>query len=177
MAGGDRREGGRGLGFLARYLASKAGARYLLKIKAAKEWGYSPTSLILGKQKSSLPTKWDLLLAEAEKTLEMERCPQCGNPRWVCQSDDSDIDFRVYDETCNAMRKKQQQEEKNSKKKGDRSGIIVGVEAYTHSDTPLVEFREPFYLDKERSRAASEEGRVVRPREHPPGWTPESDES
>lgn len=170
----DLREGRRGRGFLARYLASKAGAGYLVQIKAAKSWGFMPTAMILGDPKRSRPGKWDLLLAEAEQILELERCPQCGNPRYICQNEDPDVDFRVYDEVCHAMRKKAKYEESKKDKKG-REGAIVGIEAYTHSDTPFDEFRGPFYRQKSEEREQIEESRVIRPREHPPGWTPEEE--
>ncbi|MGO2150803.1 MAG: hypothetical protein ACTH32_06335 [Microbacterium gubbeenense] len=112
----------------------------------------------------------DLLLAEAEQILEMERCPQCGNPRYVCQSDDPDIDFRIYDEECNAMRKKAKYESRKSKKdNADRDGIIVGVEAYVHSSTPLDQFRDPYYEEQIKLREVREQERPVRPRDLPPG--------
>lgn len=112
----------------------------------------------------------DLLLAEAEFIVEMERCSQCGNPRYICQSDDADIDFRIFDEECNAMRKKAKYESQKAKKKGaDRDGIVVGVEAYTHSNTDLVDFREPYYMEQMQLREQREKDRPTRPREAPPG--------
>ncbi|MEV5068951.1 hypothetical protein MRBLMI12_000508 [Microbacterium sp. LMI12-1-1.1] len=72
------------------------------------------------------------------------------------------------------MRKKARFEESKKDKKG-REGTIVGIEAYTLSATELDEFRSPFYQQKEAERAEVLAARVIRPREHPPGWTPEDD--
>lgn len=105
----------------------------------------------------------------------MERCPQCGNPRYVCGNDDDDIDFRVYEDTCYAVKKKQRHEAKLKSDKG-REGIAVGIEAYTHSDTPMTDFRSPYYQLKAGQREEIEKLRPRRAREHPPGWTPSDEE-
>ena len=70
------------------------------------------------------------------------------------------------------MRKKAKYEESKKDKKG-REGVAVGIEAYAHSGTDLQEFRSPHYRAKEAQRVEQLESRVIRPREHPPGWTPE----
>ncbi len=104
----------------------------------------------------------------------MERCPQCGNPRYVCQNEDNDIAFRVYDETCYAMRRKAKYEE-GKKDDTKRQGVVVGIEPYTISDTPLSEFRSPHYKKKQKEHAAVVASRTIIPREAPPGATPEAE--
>ncbi|MDF2698228.1 MAG: hypothetical protein K0S65_6611 [Labilithrix sp.] len=73
------------------------------------------------------------------------------------------------------MRKKANYEERK-KDKDKRDGVIVGIEAFAHSDTPLEDFRAPFYEQKQAEREEVAATRIIRPREHPPGWTPETDE-
>ncbi|MDF2506261.1 MAG: hypothetical protein K0Q52_120 [Microbacterium sp.] len=132
--------------------------------------------MILGKQKRGTPGKWDLLLANAETILDLERCPQCNQPKYVCQNSDPDIDFRVYEEECHAMLAKAKHEKKiKDKDKENRAHISVGVEAYTHSKTDTVEFRGPFYQEQAVRRENREQSRPLIPREHPPGWTPEAE--
>jgi hypothetical protein len=131
--------------------------------------------VILGKQKSGTPGKWDLLLANAETILDLERCPQCNQPKYVCQNEDPDIEFRVYDETCHATAKRVRYEKSKADSKG-RDGVAVGVEAYTHSGTPLDQFRGPFYEIEYERRREREAARPIIPREHPPGWKPETSE-
>ena len=68
------------------------------------------------------------------------------------------------------MAKKARYEAQQAKKKNaNRDGVIVGVEAYTHSNTPLEQFRSPFYMEKEKLRQIREEARSIRPRKAPPG--------
>lgn len=105
---------------------------------------------------------------EAESLIELERCSQCGQPRWICQNDDPDIAFAIQVETCNAIRAKERAEKARSKRNKDAEvGVALGIEAYTYSQTPLDDFREPFYeqAQKDREKRASE--RPVRPREKP----------
>lgn len=113
--------------------------------------------MILGKRAKGGPSKWDLLLAQAEHLLESERCPQCGNPRYICQSDDNDIDFYLYDEVCNATQKRLKHEKR--KEKENRDGIVVGTEAYTYSGTDLTSFRDGYYEGEIAKRDRREEER------------------
>lgn len=115
-----------------------------------------------------------MLLAKANGILEAERCGSCGRPKYVCQNDDSDIAFRVYEETCYATRARAKHEERKKDEKG-REGVAVGVEPYTYSQTPLEDFRRPFY-EREADRARKREAaRPVIPRDSPPHYTPEDE--
>lgn len=106
----------------------------------------------------------------------MERCPQCGNPRYVCQNDDPDIAFQIREETCNVMRKKSQHEEAVARKTKSkpRPGVQVGAEAYTYSRTDLADFREPFYTELMKRRELLEAGWPTKPRKAPPGKAPDA---
>lgn len=141
-------------------------------IKAAKEWGFLPTSLIAGEQnRAGRPGEWDLLLAEAEVLVELERCKQCGQPRYVCQSDDPDIAFEIREEVCYATQARAKAEKTRNKGKKPEdvpAGVMLGTEPYTYSQTPLEELRNPFYEQKAKDREAKVELRPVIPRENTP---------
>ena len=134
--------------------------------------------MILGRPAKGKPKKWDLLLAQAEAILESERCPQCGQPRYICHSQDNDIDFYIYDDVCEASRKRGKYEERKAKEKGsNRSGVQVGIEPFTYSRTAFADFREPYYVGELEKRARREADRLFRPRDHPPGWKPDENVS
>lgn len=138
-----------------------------MQIKAAKSWGYLPTSMIIGKHKKGVPGKWDLLLAEAEHMVESERCPQCGNLRYICQSDDPDIAFQIRKEECHATQAREREEKKQTRggKKEAPSGVILGADPYTYSGTALDDLRIPFYETQVKQREQIEAARPVRPRD------------
>lgn len=88
--------------------------------------------------------------------VEAERCGQCGQPRYICQSDDPDIGFHLRLEECNATQKRLRFEEARSKKKKEAAGIAVGTEPFTYSGAELDSFRDPFYEAKLKERAEEE---------------------
>lgn len=124
---------------------------------------------MLGKQKKTgAPSEWDLLLAEAEVLVEMERCKQCMQPRYICQSDDPDIAFDIRVETCNATQARDKAEKSRNKGKKDAPvGVLLGTEPYSYSQTPLEMFRNSFYETQGVERAKKVELRPVRPRDKP----------
>lgn len=162
-----RDRGGQERGFLAGYLASETGAWYLGLIRTAKSWGFKPSALINHHAGEAPPDEWDYLLAFTEALVASEQCAQCGRPKWICQNDDSDIDFRVFEEECSAMAAKARHEKRNEGK--EKPGIAIGMEHYTHSRTPMEQFRRP-WLDAQGKKADTRlaERRIL-PRDAPPG--------
>lgn len=47
-------------------------------------------------------TPEDFKLLEAYQILDNEICGQCGNPLWLCHSEDPNLQFDVRVSTCNA---------------------------------------------------------------------------
>lgn len=47
----------------------------------------------------------DRALTEAYQILEDERCAECGNPIWLCRSENPDLQFKVEKSICYAKRK------------------------------------------------------------------------
>ncbi len=123
--------------------------------------------MIVGKHKKGAPGKWDLLLAEAEFIVESERCPQCGQLRYICQSDDPDIGFQIRADECHATRARDKSEKARTKngKKEAPAGVILGAEPFSYSRTPLDRLRIPFYEQQAKEREEQERQRPVRPRD------------
>jgi hypothetical protein len=123
--------------------------------------------MILGKHKKGAPGEWDLLLAEAEFLVESERCTQCGQLKYICQSEDPDIAFHIRAEECHATqaRARAEKQRTNGGKKEAPAGVVLGPEPFTYSRTPLEELRIPFYEGEMKKREALEKERPFRARD------------
>ena len=97
----------------------------------------------------------DRALLEAYQILEDERCSECGNPVWLCRSDDPDITFKIEKSVCFAKRSfeeatadlsgfKTAKERSEAKRK---FGLIQYPVANTESGEPLPT-RRAFYERK-----------------------------
>lgn len=66
---------------------------------------------------------FDFKLIEAYQMLVDETCKVCGQPTWLCRSEDPDLIFEVRSSVCladKAMKKKEQaRQERNEKKNGN----------------------------------------------------------
>lgn len=77
-------------------------------------------------------------------------------------------------ETCEvtAARMKRERRDAKDADEGALDGRSTSVEVYTSSRTDLAEFRAPYYEEQRKLQEAKEKTRPLRPRAHPPGWTP-----
>lgn len=68
----------------------------------------------------------DFKLLEAHQILRDEICPQCGQPSWLCRSNDDRVSWRVSDSVCHATKAREEFDwRKNNKgrpSKDDRQG-------------------------------------------------------
>lgn len=48
--------------------------------------------------------------------IEDEKCPQCGQPVWLCRSTDKDLSWTVKESICYASRAKEEKEANRNKK-------------------------------------------------------------
>lgn len=104
--------------------------------------------MILHTQPNKPWTEYDFLLLEANQILEMEKCPQCGLPKWICHNDDGDLDFRVRKDVCYAMREVETSDRDDSSAKGYEKppGTVARPEPYRPSGKTFDwSFREGFY--------------------------------
>lgn len=121
------------------------------KIRAALQAKIRPSSLVYGESVEGEWTRRDKALLEAYQILEDERCPECGNPVWICRNEDSNIRFRVKKTICYAKRQLDEHrtdlkgmKPMEKKKAREGWGLIEYPEAFTLDDSPLPT-RKEFY--------------------------------
>lgn len=89
------------------------------------------------------------MLLEAYNILMRERCGQCQQPRYVCQNESNDIQFRVVEEQCASKVAQEVFEERAAKARGSKGkkdkGVALRIEAYSVSGKDLSEYRTPYY--------------------------------
>ena len=69
-------------------------------------------------EQPSLPwTRGDFKLLEAYEIKQKETCGHCGNPVWLCHSDNSDLLWEVKTQTCYADKAVKEWSENNPKSK------------------------------------------------------------
>lgn len=119
--------------------------------------------MILGANSLKPWNKWDRLLATAYQVLEMERCPQCGMYRWICNNEDSDIRFRLEHDFCGAKATVDYENEQNAKKPGYKpeAGVRLRPEFYVASGKDVSDYREPYYLNEMKRRQEIEASLTV----------------
>lgn len=61
-------------------------------------------------------TTLDFQLLEAYQVIEDEKCPQCGQPVWLCRSTDSNVEWTVKESICYSSRAKEEKEARRNKK-------------------------------------------------------------
>lgn len=85
--------------------------------------------------------------------------------------------FSIGEDICHVAeeRAKRERNAQKNAKEGSLDGKTVTVEVYTSSRTDLSEFREPYYRDKSKTDEEIRASWRKRPREHPPGWTPDDE--
>lgn len=96
--------------------------------------------------------KRDRNLLEAYQIIEDERCGECGNPVWLCRSDDSNITFKIEKDICFAKRAyeeatqdmSQYKTAKERNKARSKWGVIEYPKPVTLDETPLPTRRD-FY--------------------------------
>ena len=99
----------------------------------------------------------DIALALAFEILEQERCPQCGMYVWMCHTEDTDIQFDVVEDICEARRAVGERDEQIKDKKSWISLRPVPVMENKERDFPSL--RKP-YFEQERARFEADQEEV-----------------
>lgn len=86
--------------------------------------------MLFYEQPSDPWTRGDFKLLEAYQTLEDERCGDCGQPTWLCHSEQQDLQWEVRTQTCYAAKELDKWREKESKKKGKDKRPDAGLNPY-----------------------------------------------
>ena len=63
-----------------------------------------PCAMIYREQPDTPWEPFDFALAEAYTLMEAEKCGQCNNPIWLCNSNSTNLRFQVKTHTCRAAR-------------------------------------------------------------------------
>lgn len=78
-------------------------------------------AMIFHEQPTDKWTRYDFLLIEAIQVLQDETCPMCGQPIWLCRSDDPNVNIKIRKAKCNVtaeVDKKRAKDEKSKKSLG-----------------------------------------------------------
>lgn len=81
--------------------------------------------MIFYEQPSDPWTPYDFKLLEAYQTLQDETCNKCGNPVWICHSEDTRVTFKMRSSVCFAEREQvrwEKQKQNNAKQKNKKDG-------------------------------------------------------
>lgn len=126
-------------GFLADVLSRSKNYGMMQSIEAALELKMPPTTLIYNaRQPTDEWDSFDKKLAVAVHILKKQTCQQCGQPLWICRSDDANLDFVVRTGVCYATKALEERRTKNEKtKKKLKPGEFEYVE-------PTMLFGHPF---------------------------------
>ena len=81
--------------------------------------GIRPSAMIFHEQPTDPWTPYDFMLLEAYQILQDETCNQCGNPIWVCRSEDPNVTFKIRNSVCFADREFKKWE-KSKQKQAER---------------------------------------------------------
>lgn len=89
-------------------------------MEAALELKLAPTLFLYNeKQPDDAWDQTDKKLAVAMHILNKQTCPKCGQPLWICRSDDRNLTFKVKKGICHAskaLEDKQNADEKAKRK-------------------------------------------------------------
>lgn len=100
-------------------------------IEAALELRMPPTTLIYTeRQPGDDWTDFDKKLAVAAHILKKQTCPKCGQPMWICRSDDSNLDFRVRTATCYSSKALEEARKKREKSNQKNKELKLGEFEY-----------------------------------------------
>lgn len=108
-------------GFLADVLSRAKNFGMMQSIEAALDLRMPPTALIYKDRQPS--DDWDDVdkkLAVAAHILKKQTCPKCGQPLWICRSDDANLDFVVRTAVCYST--KALETARNKRQKSNQKG-------------------------------------------------------
>jgi hypothetical protein len=122
-------------------------------MKASIAHGIRPSVFILGKDSRKPWGKWDLTLAKAYQRFLNELCQQCGNPRYICHTDDNRVQFKLSEDLCASAAVSERAQDAASKKETKSYGKNVYAQPYLTEDAvaegvELSDLRRPYLIDR-----------------------------
>lgn len=132
--------------FLADALTWPSNYAHLLGVETAYKLGVPPTLMILDSRTTGTEwTKSDKKLAMAWTILQRETCRECGQPLWICRSDNKSLTFSIRTDTCYAkaaLDKWGESKQGKNLKKGEAPYVVPNM----RSEEPLPSRRS--YLER-----------------------------
>lgn len=114
--------------------------------------------MITGADSRKKWNEWDRLVMEAYQIHENEKCPKCGNARWICGSPNGHIRFKIRSEFCEATFRVNDWRDIEAKR--DQKGLeatIAYAEPYTTEEgRDLSFYRDEYYLERAKIREADQ---------------------
>jgi len=131
-------------------------------MKAAIAHHMRPSVLVLGKDSNDGWGEWDTLLAKAYQRFLEELCQQCGNPKYLCHTDDNRVEFVLRTDDCaaTAVAEKEQANRAEKQRKNPNS-VTYGEKVFAEPKLTLdaieegmefSDFRRPYYFDQAKRR-------------------------
>ena len=106
-------------------------------VETAVKMGLPPTCLLIVEGQPSAPwSSADKKLAIAWTILQHETCGTCGNPLWICRSDDKNLQFKSSKNTCYADAE-YQKAQKAKQNQNMRPGQFLSVIPYMADGSAL----------------------------------------
>ena len=123
-------------GFLADVLTQPRNYTYLISVQTAMDLRLPPTTFIYEDRQGDKWTPEDKKLAIAWTILQKETCGICGQPLWICRSDNRQLGFKVKTSVCYSdkeLNSKQNKKKSDNLKPGERLYTVP----YMYDDSPL----------------------------------------
>jgi len=107
--------------------------------------------MILGADNRKAYSDMDVLLLQAYQTIQNEKCPQHGGPRWMCDHTDQSLRLRIDDDYCYVKAELEEREKSRAKK--DEPGVMLRPVFYSADGRDLSTYRATYYEQKAREAA------------------------
>jgi len=103
-------------GFLADALSQPLNYKAALAVETAYQTGIAPSVFLYDNRQPSDPwTKEDKKLLVAWTILQKETCQECGQPLWICRSNNKELTFSVKKTICYAKAEMEKWDKKHGK--------------------------------------------------------------
>lgn len=127
--------------FLAEVLTWNKNYYNLMAVQTAVNMSLRPTGFITDGPVNGEWSREDKKLAMALTVLEKETCSKCGQPLWICRSDNKNLLFKVKRDTCYASAELEKVTKAKSHKEL-KNGEYEYTVPYMRPDGPLPSRKE-----------------------------------
>lgn len=112
--------------------------------------------MILGADNRKKYSDMDVIIMLGYEQYKREQCPHCGYATWLCRNSDPRLQVRKKVEAC--WVDQQVDDWKENPQNGEEDAKFIRPEMYARDETPLHEFRQPYFERKAEEAREAEEG-------------------